>query len=125
MVIGLDQYLAIVTPLRYHSIVDHSRLVWFCLSVWFLALLIPLTTLTTPHPPLLPSLLCQYHQELSSIPAVNIILAFLIIILPYLIILIMHLIIFNSARSNSVRIRRNSTSSMCRENQYLQGKTGL
>ena len=127
LVIGLDQYLAIVTPLRYHSIVDHTRLVWLCLTVWSLALLLPLTSLTTTVPPLLPSLHCQPSQEPSSTQALQISLAVILLILPYLGIVTMHLIIFNSARTNSVRIRRNSTSSttgsmMGRETQYLQGE---
>ena len=34
LLIGLDQYLAIVTPLHYHSIVGGRRLVCVCLSAW-------------------------------------------------------------------------------------------
>ena len=125
LVIGLDQYLAIVTPLHYHSIVDHSRLVWLCLTVWSLALLLPLLSLTSSPPPLLPSLHCRP----ASTSVLQIILAVILLIIPYLIIVTMHLIIFNSARTNSVRIRRNSTSSttgsMGRDLQYLQGEINI
>ena len=126
LVIGLDQYLAIVTPLHYHSIVDHTRLVWLCTTVWATALLLPLLSLVTSTPPLLPSLHCQPVHLDSSTIALHISLAVILLIIPYLIIVTMHLIIFNSARTNSVRIRRNSTSSttgsMGREVQYLQGE---
>ena len=32
--LGLDQYLAIVTPLHYHNIVNRTKLIGVCLSVW-------------------------------------------------------------------------------------------
>ena len=130
LVIALDQFLAIVTPLHYHSIVDHTRLLWLCLTVWALALLLPLLSLTPPLPPLLPSPHCPPpHDPPPSTTALSISLAVLLLLLPYLSIVVMHLIIFNSARTNSVRIRRNSTSSntgsMCREVQYLQGENNF
>ena len=31
---GLDQYLAIVTPLHYHNIVNKTKLIGVCLLVW-------------------------------------------------------------------------------------------
>ena len=128
LLIGLDQYLAIVTPLHYHSIVGGRRLVCVCLSAWTLSLLLPLLAL--PASPLLPSLLCRDTQPDLTNTAVSITLAILLIVIPYLLIVIMHIKVFTSARDNSVKIRRNSVSSERRVSvtthtkdlQFLQGK---
>ena len=110
LLIGLDQFLAIVTPLHYHSVVCRGRLVSICVLAWSVSLLLPLLASLTAQASL-PSSVCGDREATLATRALHISLATLLILLPYLLIVIIHVKVFISARTNSVRIRRNSVSS--------------
>jgi len=127
LVIGLDQYLAIVTPLHYHNIVNKTKLIGVCLLVWATGSASALVDLFTAPSH---SVYCGQAEESSDISSrSHQIATFLHLVVlssvPLVALIFIHIRIFSSAHTNSVRIRRNSTSSERRPSASLASPLSL
>jgi len=133
LLIGIDQYLAIVHPLRYHNKINKRKVVGSCWLVWLISLIVscvvvmdPTTTTTyftwsrscQPDPTIHP-----YSSYRLGVCGIVVLLVYCI---PITIITITYVRIFTAARGNSVRTRRNSASSLRRTSvTSFQGRSVL
>ena len=102
LLIGMDQYLAVVNPLHYHRHINEARCRFMCASVWLIS--VGLAILCSLK------LLSPYDQWIYLITA---------FILPMLLSFVIYCRIFVAARSNSIRTRRNSSCSMTQDGVFL------
>ena len=111
LLIGIDQYLAVINPLHYHRNINESRCKIMSFSIWIISGLLVI--------------ICNLdHTYQFVVDVLYIIFAF---ILPIVAIFAIYCQIFIAARSNSIKTRRNSSCSMTQEpnatNQiYTAGK---
>lgn len=121
VLIGLDQYFAVVDPLHYHHKITKYRCHLLCVAVWLLSLALGLLSLTdiqgwTYGVPTLPVAFnaCQNTRPVSAAPALaNAVLTFF---LPFAVLCFCYTRIFCAAHENSVKTRRNSVCSTNFEN---------
>ena len=119
LLIGIDQYLAIVDPLHYHSKVNKKRVVALCCFVWLVSLVTSLVVVMDPHTTITYftwSRTCQpqpfLHPYSSYRLRVCVAVVVIVYFIPFTIITMTYVRIFTAARGNSIRTRRNSVSSM-------------
>ena len=133
MLIGLDQYLAIVDPLHYHARINKNRATALCAGVWLVSIItslmvvfdpdtittyFPWSTTCVPQPSLHPYSLYRL--------CVCVTVVLIVYCVPFLIIIVTYVRIFSAARGNSVRTRRNSISSVRRSSvTSIQGHNVL
>ena len=121
LLIGLDQYLAIVDPLNYHNRINKKKVVALCCCVWLLSLITSLMVVMDPHTTITYftwSRTCQpqpfLHPYSSYRLWVCVGVVVIVYFIPFIIITVTYVRIFTAARGNSVRTRRNSVSSLRR-----------
>ena len=113
LVIAVDRYCAVVTPLHYFMRITPTRSVVMILSVWVLAI-------CSSIPPLLGWNRYEYQRRKSACTSVSAssltndrsyttVLVALCFILPLIVMLWTYCVIFKAARNNSEKVRRNST----------------
>ena len=101
LLIGIDQYVAVINPLHYHRNVNEFRCKIMCFSAWIISLGLVIIS-SIDH-----SIEYQFVANLLCLT--------LAYIVPIGVILIIYFRIFIAARSNSIKTRRNSSCSMTQE----------
>ena len=121
MLVGLDQYLAIVDPLHYHARINKNRATALCCSVWVVSIITSLMVVFDPD-----TITTYFTWSNTCVPqaslhpyslyrlCVCVTVVLLVYLVPFLIITVTYVKIFSAAKGNSVRTRRNSISSMRR-----------
>merc|ERR1712038_1209252 len=101
LLIGIDQYVAVINPLHYHRNVNEFRCKMMCLSAWIISLgLVIISSVDHSNEyQFVANLLCLTLEYVIPIGAV----------------LVIYFRIFIAARSNSIKTRRNSSCSMTQE----------
>lgn len=117
LLIGIDQYYAVIDPLHYHSHIDNTRCAFMITLSWVFSILCALLGVfffKTPH-----SIwsLCgdqdntfQTYVSDTFISVFSIVYSLLTFFLPFAIICWMYLSIYFAAHQNSQRTRRNGSS---------------
>ncbi len=110
LLIGIDQYLAVINPLHYHRHINESRCVVMCALVWLISAAL--------------AIFCSLDQSPSYQYIADLVYLSLAFVLPILVILLIYFQIFIAARSNSIKTRRNSSCSMTQQDKgsYLLTK---
>ena len=101
LLIGIDQYVAVINPLHYHRNVNEFRCKIMCFSAWIISLGLVIIS-SIDH-----SIEYQFVANLLCLT--------LAYIVPIGVILVIYFRIFIAARSNSIKTRRNSSCSMTQE----------
>ena len=121
LLIGLDQYLAIVDPLHYHSRLSRKRVTLLCALVWFLSIAASVLVISDPETTITYftwSHTCTPKPHLHPYSGYRLVVCLSVVVivyfLPFTLITFTYLRIFTAARGNSVRTRRNSISSLRR-----------
>ena len=133
LLIGIDQYLAIVDPLHYHNKINKQKVFASCCFVWLLSLVTSMVVVMDPHTTITYftwSRTCQpqpfLHPYSSYRLWVCVAVVVIVYFIPFTIITVTYVRIFTAARGNSVRTRRNSVSSLRRVSvSSMQGKNVL
>ena len=123
LLIGIDQYLAVINPLHYHRNLNEWRCKLMCITVWLISAILALLSsiefkedgnLIFSH--IIQSCAAEKGHQRSfyqlTITILYLLIAFLI---PILLMVIIYLQIFVAARTNSIKTRRNSSCSMTNE----------
>ncbi|XP_014216758.1 histamine H1 receptor [Copidosoma floridanum] len=116
LLIGVDQYLAVVDPLRYRTRIDKLKCGLLILAVWFLALAFATLATLNPKPRSL-SRLCSGRDPNTPPPTTPVTyglayaLAYALIgyLVPFLAVCWIYASIYRAARNNSERTRRNGS----------------
>lgn len=108
LLIGIDQYLAVINPLTYHRNINTTRCKIMCISTWIISGLL--------------AGLCSLDLSPGYARTSDLLYFSLAFVLPIGLIFIIYCQIFIAARSNSIKTRRNSSCSMTQEgvNQHHQ-----
>ena len=101
LLIGIDQYVAVVNPLHYHRNVNEFRCKMMCLSAWIVSICLVILT--------------SIDQSIEYQFVANLVTLTLAYVIPIGAILVIYFRIFIAARSNSIKTRRNSSCSMTQE----------
>ena len=125
LLIGIDQYLAVINPLHYHRHINEWRCKLMCILTWLtsavLALLCAMDfedldkkedgNLVFSH------MIQSCKGQVRSFYQLTVRIMYLVIafLLPILAMMVIYLQIFVAARSNSIKTRRNSSCSMTQE----------
>lgn len=127
LLIGIDQYFAVIHSLRYHSYIDKFRSMALILSSWLIAIFFAIISGLTQNE----SNLWQFckrsesaahrpphYKTLNSIYAV---MYFIIVIfIPFIAICIIYICIYAAAHNNSERMRKSTTANQSMVNSYIQ-----
>lgn len=116
LLIGVDQYMAVIDPLHYHRRVNKKKCFAVSAATWVVGIVFGVLSITDFHEGLShPEIynLCESDRE----PHLNEIIATfftfsVVFVLPTLCLTFIYSRIFCAARKNSIRTRRNSASSM-------------
>lgn len=120
LLIGIDQYMAIVNPLDYHNRVNTGRVVSLCCLVWLLSFITSLVVVMDPTTDATItyftwSRTCQPLHPYSNYKLwVCVVVVVIVYFIPFTVITVTYVRIFTAARGNSIRTRRNSVSSLRR-----------
>jgi len=106
LLIGIDQYVAVVNPLHYHRNVNEFRCKLMCLSAWIVSICLVILT--------------SIDQSIEYQFVANLVTLTLAYVIPIGAILVIYFRIFIAARSNSIKTRRNSSCSMTQEGVLSQ-----
>lgn len=118
LLIGIDQYFAVIHSLRYHSYIDKSKSLVLILTSWAVAFVLSgLGTITQTsrtslwqfchHPP------SQTDETKATLATIYAFVYFIaVIFLPFIAICIIYVCIYTAAHENSERMRK-SISSQC------------
>lgn len=106
LLIGVDQYFAVLHPLRYQSYINKSRSVLLVLLTWFVAVLFGVgSALTDANVHYFRS--CQSRQYLSTwTVAFAVFYLIVAIIVPFVTICDIYVCIYSAAHKNSARVRK-------------------
>ena len=119
LLIGIDQYLAVINPLHYHRNITEWRCKLMCIITWLIsAVLALLCSIEFQDSEDFSSMIqsCKGQKERSTYQlTVRIIYLVITFVLPILAMVGIYLQIFVAARSNSIKTRRNSSCSMTQE----------
>eukprot|EP00095_Tigriopus_kingsejongensis_P012242 maker-scaffold87_size395581-snap-gene-2.15 protein:Tk12242 transcript:maker-scaffold87_size395581-snap-gene-2.15-mRNA-1 annotation:"5-hydroxytryptamine receptor 6" len=121
LLIGTDQYLAVVNPLHYHAKINNKRCYIMCTGVWVISISIGiLNIIDYEHASLIPSqipVLIQRWSVQDEAPTIGTTLftncfVLLLFIIPYGILTFMYTRVFSAAHKNTKKTRRNSICSI-------------
>ncbi|XP_072157999.1 uncharacterized protein [Bemisia tabaci] len=117
LLIGIDQYLAVVDPLRYHSRINQSRSGWMIAVVWLVSFLLGLLGSLIQNNKATFNV-CAARPVVAdpgyidTVKALFSVIYFLCIFLvPFVSICIIYISIYTAALRNSQRARKNGSSS--------------
>lgn len=128
LLIGIDQYLAVLNPLHYHRRINESRCNLMCLTAWIISITLailnyvdfanPEDLVFDTNQSIIKDLFktCSHGQPRSLYQFIILLVTTSVsFVLPLLILIIIYCRVFYAARSNSIRTRRNSSCSMTYE----------
>lgn len=131
LLIGIDQYFAVIHSLRYHSYIDKFRSMALIFTSWFVSIMFGIFGALTQNDSQLWMFCIKSHnngtktEENPQMKVLNTIYAliyFIIVILvPFVAICIIYVCIYAAARNNSERMRKSTKgNSHCNLDSYMQ-----
>ncbi|KAF2881440.1 hypothetical protein ILUMI_24726 [Ignelater luminosus] len=130
LLIGIDQYFAVIHSLRYHSYIDKFRSMALIFTSWFVSLLFGIFGALTQNDSQLWMFCIKNYsgtkiEEDPQMKVLNTIYAltyFIVVILvPFVAICIIYVCIYAAARNNSERMRQSTKgNSHCNLDSYMQ-----
>lgn len=126
LLIGVDQYFAVVHPLRYHFYIDKYRSTALIGSCWIFSILLASLDVTISSDCNFWHFCSRHIREFDQIRstlrvAYSLIYFFLVIVTPFVTICAIYVCIYTAAHKNSERMRKSaSTNSTATPNSYSQ-----
>lgn len=128
LLIGINQYFAVIHSLRYHFYISKSRCMVYIYTGWVVAIFFGILGAVSQNHSGLWHFCDETPKSSSSYRIINTVYAFVyfvfMILAPFLAISVIYCCIYTAAKQNSERMRR-STSGSCNLETYIQvNKTG-
>ena len=114
LLVGIDQYLAVIRPLRYHHHMTRTTATFLLVAVWLTSILAATSLFLLPSPSPITSSLWQScpdppHLEATSVPFLfSMLLLSTTFLLPTIILAAIYCRIYSEAHTSSERTRKNS-----------------
>lgn len=125
LLIGINQYFAVIHSLRYHFYISKCRCMIYIYTGWVVAIFFGILGAVSQNHSGLWHFCDQTPKSSSSYRIINTVYAFVyfvfMILAPFLAISVIYCCIYTAAKQNSERMRR-STSGSCNLETYIQVK---